>query len=92
MFRYDFLRQWVISGLTSLLIIGVVPEVFAHSGHKHEDKPPISLPEVTARVNDADIKRDVILRELKKNHPQLQSQRNDPECRSVENRGEKIDR
>ena len=41
-------------------------QVFAHSGHKHDDKPPISLPEVVAQVNGQDIKRDVIYRELKK--------------------------
>jgi len=39
---------------------------YAHSGHKHDEAPPISLPEVTARVNETDIKRDVIIRELKK--------------------------
>jgi len=38
---------------------------WAHSGHKHDDLP-ISLPEVTAKVNGAEIGKDVILRELKK--------------------------
>ena len=66
MFRYGYIKQWAVSGLMGLLILGAVPEVFAHSGHKHDDKPPINLPEVTARVNDTDIKREVILRELNK--------------------------
>ena len=38
---------------------------WAHSGHKH-DELKIKLPEVVAKVNDHDIKRDVITRELKK--------------------------
>ena len=66
MFRYGYIKQWAVSGLMGLLILGAAPEVFAHSGHKHDDKPPINLPEVTARVNDTDIKREVILRELNK--------------------------
>jgi len=39
--------------------------VWAHSGHKH-DALKIKLPEVVAKVNDHDIKRDLITRELKK--------------------------
>lgn len=39
--------------------------VWAHSGHKHDDLP-ISLPDVTAKVNGAEIRKEVILRELKK--------------------------
>jgi len=66
MFGYGFIRQVMVPVLVSFLVTGVASEVFAHSGHKHDDKPPISLPEVTARVNDTDIKRDVILRELNK--------------------------
>jgi peptidyl-prolyl cis-trans isomerase C len=38
---------------------------WAHSGHKH-DALKIKLPEVVAKVNDHDIKRDLITRELKK--------------------------
>jgi len=66
MFRYGFMRQLAVLGFVSLLIAGASSEVFAHSGHKHDDKPPISLPDVTARVNDTDIKRDIILTELNK--------------------------
>ncbi|GJL79582.1 MAG: peptidylprolyl isomerase [Nitrospinaceae bacterium] len=66
MFRYRFIKQWVVASSALCLIAGAAPQLFAHSGHKHDDKPPISLPEVTARVNDTDIKREVILRELKK--------------------------
>jgi parvulin-like peptidyl-prolyl isomerase len=39
---------------------------FAHSGHTHEEKLRISLPDVVAKVNDQDIHSDDILRELKK--------------------------
>jgi peptidyl-prolyl cis-trans isomerase C len=38
----------------------------AHSGHTHEEKLRISLPDVVAKVNDQDIHSDDILRELKK--------------------------
>ena len=40
--------------------------VFAHSGHTHEEKLRISLPDVVAKVNGQDIHNDDILRELKK--------------------------
>jgi len=59
-------NRFLILGLTSLLIALTGSEIFAHSGHKHDAKPPISLPEVVARVNGQDIKRDVIYRELNK--------------------------
>ena len=39
---------------------------FAHSGHTHEEKLRISLPDVVAKVNGEDIHNDDILRELKK--------------------------
>jgi len=52
--------------LASLLIAITGSDIFAHSGHKHDAKPPISLPEVVARVNGQDIKRDVIYWELNK--------------------------
>ena len=39
---------------------------FAHSGHTHEEKLRISLPDVVAKVNDQDIHNNDILRELKK--------------------------
>jgi parvulin-like peptidyl-prolyl isomerase len=41
------------------------PLVWSHAGHKH-DALKIKLPEVVAKVNDHDIKRDLITRELKK--------------------------
>ena len=49
------------------LVFSVTPvsKSFAHGGHKH-DKPPIDLPEVTAQVNGTDIKREVVLKELKR--------------------------
>ena len=39
--------------------------IWAHSGHKH-DALKVKLPEVVAKVNGHDIKRDLITRELKK--------------------------
>jgi parvulin-like peptidyl-prolyl isomerase len=39
---------------------------FAHSGHTHEEKLRISLPDVVAKVNDQDIHNDDILRKLRK--------------------------
>lgn len=66
MFRIINFNRLAILGLASLLIGMTGSEIFAHSGHKHDDKPPISLPEVVARVNGQDIKRDVIYRELNK--------------------------
>ena len=66
MFRIGHLKQIAILGLASLLIGMTGPEIFAHSGHKHDAKPPISLPEVVARVNGEDIKREIIYRELNK--------------------------
>ena len=39
---------------------------FAHSGHTHEEKLRISLPDVVAKVNGQDIHDDDIIRELKK--------------------------
>lgn len=66
MFQKVFFKQVRITCLALILLAGPASEIFAHSGHKHDAKPPISLPEVTARVNDTDIKREVILRELKK--------------------------
>ncbi len=66
MFRIGKLKHIAILGLASLLIVLTGSEIFAHSGHKHEAKPPISLPEVVARVGGEDIKREVIYRELNK--------------------------
>lgn len=66
MLRTFNFNRFLILGLTSLLIALTGSEIFAHSGHKHDDKPPISLPEVVAQVNGQDIKRDIIYRELNK--------------------------
>ena len=40
--------------------------MFAHSGHTHEEKLRISLPDVVAKVNGQDIHNNDILRQLKK--------------------------
>ena len=66
MFRIGNIKRIAIPGLVSLLIGMTGSEIFAHSGHKKHAKPPISLPEVVARVNGEDIKREVIYRELNK--------------------------
>lgn len=66
MFRNGFARPLAVLGLMSFLIAGAGSQAFAHSGHKHDNKPPISLPEVIAKINGTDIKRDIILTELNK--------------------------
>jgi parvulin-like peptidyl-prolyl isomerase len=66
MLRIFKFNRFAILILASLLLGITGSELFAHSGHKHDTKPPINLPEVVARVNDQDIKRDVIYRELNK--------------------------
>lgn len=50
---------------TGLLISTMPIEVWAHTGHKH-DELKIKLPQVVAQVNGVDISRDIITRELKK--------------------------
>ncbi len=66
MFRIFSSNRFLIPILASLLTGMAGADVFAHSGHKHDAKPPISLPEVVAQVNGQDIKNDVIYRELNK--------------------------
>jgi len=66
MFRIFSSNRFLILILASLLIAITGAEVIAHSGHKHDAKPPINLPEVVAQVNGQDIKREVIYRELNK--------------------------
>lgn len=39
--------------------------LWAHSGHDHGDNPTISLPDVVAKVNGANISKDTILKSLK---------------------------
>ena len=66
MFRIGNFKHIAVLSLASLLIVMTASTVFAHSGHKHDAKPAINLPEVVARVNGEDIKRAVIYRELNK--------------------------
>ena len=49
----------------SIFFSNPTPLVWAHAGHKH-DALKIKLPDVVAKVNDHDIKKDLIIRELKK--------------------------
>ena len=49
----------------SVFFVNTTSSVWAHSGHKH-DALKIKLPNVVAKVNDHDIKKDLIIRELKK--------------------------
>ena len=52
--------------ISAFALILVETFAFAHSGHTHEEKLRISLPDVVAKVNGEDIHNDDILRELKK--------------------------
>ena len=53
-------------GLVSACIIALaVTAAFAHSGHKHEEKLRVALPDVVAKVNGQNIPKDGIVRELK---------------------------
>ena len=47
-------------------ILNPASPVDAHSGHKHDDEPSISLPRVLAKVNGTDILKDDIWLDLKK--------------------------
>ena len=51
--------------LFSIFFANSTSVAWGHSGHKH-DELNIKLPKVVARVNDQDIKGDIIFRELKK--------------------------
>ena len=65
MFRLDKKFFWVnLVSAYALISTGIL--AFAHSGHKHEEKLRISLPNVVAKVNGEDIRSDDIARELKK--------------------------
>ena len=53
-------------GLVSACIAALaVTAAFAHSGHKHEEKLQVALPDVVAKVNGQNIPKDGIVRELK---------------------------
>jgi len=65
MFRPDKSILW-ISLITAYALTSNVVLVFAHSGHKHEEKLRVSLPDVVAKINGEDIRSDNITRELKK--------------------------
>ncbi len=56
-------KGWVFLALLTL-IVGWSPQALAHSGHKHDDGPSISLPKVLAQVNGADIKKESIWNDL----------------------------
>ncbi|NIR53382.1 MAG: hypothetical protein GWN88_01050, partial [Nitrospinaceae bacterium] len=62
---FRFFRSLFFLFLSWALLAGGAAPVAAHSGHKHK-APPVNLPEVTAQVNGAEIKKEVILRELQK--------------------------
>ena len=61
-------RNKIISVSLYCFFISITAVTFAlaHSGHTHEEKLRISLPDVVAKVNDQDIHNDDILRELRK--------------------------
>ncbi|TDJ57893.1 MAG: hypothetical protein E2O41_07115 [Nitrospina sp.] len=56
--RIDFKAGVFLTLLT--LIIGGSSQALAHGGHQHEDGPGISLPQVLAQVNGADIKKESV--------------------------------
>ncbi len=56
-------KGWVFLALLTL-IVGWSSQALAHSGHKHDDGPSISLPEVLAQVNDTAIKKESIWNDL----------------------------
>ena len=53
----------------------VVTFAIAHSGHTHEEKLRISIPDVVAKVNDQDILSNDILKNLRKTLKKLQRPR-----------------
>ena len=64
MFRPSKNILWISLILIYVLIPRVL--VFAHSGHKQEEKLRVSLPDVVAKVNGENISSTNIVRELKK--------------------------
>jgi peptidyl-prolyl cis-trans isomerase C len=65
MSRFISLSIFLILLGTGLFISAIPVNVWAHSGHKH-DELKIKLPKVVAQVNGMDIKGDAIFRELKR--------------------------
>ena len=60
-------RYFTKAILICFFLSAVLPsQLLAHSGHEHENKLQISLPDVLAKVNQDEIKSDVIARELGK--------------------------
>lgn len=46
-------------------LVSIGSFAFAHTGHKHDIKLRVALPDVVAKVNGEDIRNDAIVRELK---------------------------
>lgn len=65
MARFVSLSLYFILFGAGLMISANPAEVWAHSGHKH-DELKIKLPKVVAQVNGEDVSSDVVFRELKK--------------------------
>ena len=63
--RFVSLSLYLILLGTGLFISAIPVNVWAHSGHKH-DELKVKLPKVVAQVNGVDISGDAISRELKK--------------------------
>ena len=64
MFRLDKNILW-ISLVSAYVLIFIATSAFAHSGHTHEEKLRIALPDVVAKVNGEDLRNEDIVRELK---------------------------
>lgn len=65
MIRLDFIKPLFVFLIVAGFAAGAASDAFSHAGEKHGTLP-ISLPDVTAKVNGDEIKKAVILRELKK--------------------------
>lgn len=58
--RSSNLRPLIFLSLSLFYIVGTASQVWAHGGHSHAVEPSISLPDVLAKVNGADIKKSLI--------------------------------
>lgn len=60
----SFLKFTAVLSLTILTSLANAHPAWSHGGHQHGDAPNISLPNVVAKVNGKDIKKDSIWAEL----------------------------
>ncbi len=60
----QFFKLTTASLLMGWLVLSPIHFAWSHGGHEHGDEPNISLPNVVAKVNGKDIKKDSIWAEL----------------------------